>query len=224
MKVLVAVSDKSDGDMSIASSDLKSAYDAQYAFLKRYAISRDQTTRINLSYDTNNFCRYAIVDDASKGQGMYPSNDLPFFDGLVTTQPNHALFLLLADCVGAVIYDPDNKILMLSHLGRHSLEQDGFVQSVEFLKARFRSKPTNLKVWLSPAAGKEAYPMYNLGNKGLKEVIFEQIDRSGVMITNVKDNQSETTSDPNYFSHTMYVNGQQDTDGRQVMIAMMFED
>ena len=68
------------------------------------------------------------------------------------------------------------------------------------------------------------YPIYNLEGKGLKEVIFEQIYKSGVMISNVKDNQSETTTDPNYFSHTMYVNGQQDSDGRQVMIAMMFED
>ena len=224
MKVLVAVSDKSDGDMSITSSDIKSAYDAQYQFLKRYAITRDQTTKINLSYDSDNFCRYAIIDDNSKGLGMSPSNNTPIYDGLVVTRPNHALFLLLADCIGAVIYDPDNKILMLSHLGRHSLEQDGFVQSVEFLKTHFKSNPTSLKVWLSPAAGRDAYPIYNLGNKGLKEVIFEQIERSGVMINNVKDNQTETTSDPNYFSHTMYVKGQQDTDGRQVMVTMMFED
>jgi len=224
MKVLVAVSDKSDGDMSITSSDLKSSYKSQFEFLNRYAITVQQTTRINLSYETNNFCRYAIIDEDFKGLGMAPSSNIPTYDGLVVTRPNHALFLLLADCIGAVIFDPENQVMMLSHLGRHSLEQDGFIQSVEFLKTHFKSKPTRLKVWLSPAAGKDMYPIYNLKGKGLKEVIFEQIYKSGVMISNVKDNQSETTTDPNYFSHTMYVNGQQDADGRQVMIAMMFED
>ena len=224
MKVLVAVSDKSDGDMSITSSDLKSSYKSQFEFLNRYAITVQQTTRINLSYETNNFCRYAIIDEGFKGLGMAPSSNIPAYDGLVVTRPNHALFLLLADCIGAVIFDPENQVMMLSHLGRHSLEQDGFIQSVEFLKTHFKSKPTRLKVWLSPAAGKDMYPIYNLEGKGLKEVIFEQIYKSGVMISNVKDNQSETTTDPNYFSHTMYINGQQDSDGRQVMIAMMFED
>lgn len=223
MKTIVAYSDKSNGNMSYSSSPPEQARQNTDNFLKSYGTLPEQTTRINLSYDTQNFCRYRIIDDDQKGIGILSNENVPVSDAIIVTKPNHAIFLLLADCVGAVLFDPENNVLMLSHLGRHSLEQNGFYQSVEFLKARFNSRASHLKIWLSPSAGKDAYPLYNLGNKGLKEVLYEQIANSGVIISNVTDNQLETTSAPNLFSHTLFVNGKQEIDGRQAMVAMMFD-
>jgi len=223
MKTLVAFSNKSNGNMSFDSSPPEQARQNTDNFLKSYGILPEQTTRINLSYDTQNYCRYKIIDDDQKGIGVLSNVNVPVSDALIVTKPGHAIFLLLADCIGAAIFDPENNVLMLSHLGRHSLEQNGFYQSVEFLKVHFKSRPSHLKVWLSPSAGKDAYPLYSMDNKGLKEVVYEQIANSGVMISNVVDNQLETTSDPNLYSHTLFVSGKQEIDGRQAMVAMMFD-
>ena len=79
----------------------------------------------------------------------------------------------LADCIGAVLYDEEHGVLMMSHLGRHSLEHNGGVKSVSYLEENYSSNPAKLKVWLSAAVSKESYKIYALDHKGMKEVAFE---------------------------------------------------
>lgn len=189
-------------------------------WLKRNNLSLEDATRVHITYNGDDFCRYRVVASDDKGEGMSDGAG-ERADALVTTGINHALFLPIADCVATTLFDEENGVLMLSHLGRHSLEQNGGARSVEFLVKNFRSNPQNLKVWLSPAPNKEAYPIFKLNNQGMKEAVFEQLQRAGVRYENIIDNPADTATDDAYFSYSEFLKGNKPSEGRFAMVAMM---
>lgn len=189
-------------------------------FLKKHGIELNQTTRVQVTYDRDDYCQYVAVDDSHKGDGMHAESPL-VADALVTTDKNHALFLPVADCVGTVIYDPIHEVLMVSHLGRHSLTQKGGTKSVEYLVDHYGSKPRDLRIWTTPAPNKEAYPIWDLGNKGFKEALFEQLEGAGVLKENITDNPADTVTDKNYYSYSEFLKGNREEDGDYAIVAMM---
>ena len=193
------------------------------SWLSFVGIAIDDATRVSVTYGQPDYYRYSTLSAASKGMGMR-DNDIIISDALVVTKPGHALFLPVADCVATVLYDEEKSILMLSHLGRHSLEQDGGVKSVQYLVDTFGVNPENLKVWLSPTLNKEVYPIFALGNKGMKEVLYDQLAVAGVDSVNITDNTADTFTDPEYYSHSAYLQGNQEEDGRFAMVTMMVQD
>ena len=225
---LIALSTVADGNMYIPDNPTDpTVINNRQVFLSKVGLSLETTTRLNVNMlqratvtgDTN-FCRYAIVSDQDKGKGMR-DNDVIVADALVTTNPGHALFLPLADCIGTVFYDESQRVLMLSHLGRHSLEQNGTAASIQFLHDHFGCQPSDLSIWLTPAPSKEAYPIWTMNNKGMKEVIFEQFAAAGVHPYQIVDNPAETDKDPRFFSYTNYINGRSSDSGRHAMVAMI---
>jgi copper oxidase (laccase) domain-containing protein len=128
-----------------------------------------------VDYDTTNFARYAVVDDRDRGDGMAINHDTKTtrhtapHDALFTKTKKLGLFLPLADCLGAVIYDDEYGVLGVSHLGRQAAEQYGATKTIRYMVDNFGSNPAKLKIWLSPAAGKANYPLWNRNNMGLAE-------------------------------------------------------
>lgn len=189
-------------------------------FLKNLGITMDDTTRLKVDFNTDNFCRYIELSENDKGKGMR-DNELAEADAIVTTQSGHALMLPVADCVGTVLYDEAHHVLMVSHLGRHSLEQNGGKKSVEYLIKNYGSDPESLKVWLTPAAGKDVYPIWALDNKGMKEVTFEQLLAAGIKREHITDSPIDTDKDPLYFSYSEFLKGNRPEDGDHMIVAMM---
>ena len=221
MSIVFAVSTTADGSMLTRGDESnQTIINNRIAFLDRHKITIDQTTRVHVVYEGDNYCRYTEVSDDQKGDGMFGSNVVTA-DALITRSSNHALFLPLADCVGVAIYDPKNHILMVSHLGRHSIEQNGGQVSVDYLVNHYKCNPSDLKVFVSPAAGGDSYPLFSFGGRSLKDVLFEQLKLAGVKTSNITDNQADTALDNNYFSHSQYLAGVRDNDGRFALVAMM---
>lgn len=221
MDLAVFISTVADGNMLIP-DDRSNQEVAQNraTFLEKHDISPKHSTRVNVTYNTEDFCRYYQVDEQDFGRGMRVDDAQPA-DALVTTLTNHALFLPLADCVGTVLYDPAHHVLMLSHLGRHSVEQQGGTASVTYLQNTFGSNPAGLQIWLTPAPGKDAYPMWAFENRSIKDVVMEQLTLAGVKRENITDNSADTTKDTRYFSHSEFLAGRRDVDGRHAIVAMM---
>jgi len=221
MKIIVAISKVSDGNMSnsLVKTD-KKIIKNRTAFLAKNKIDIDQTTKVAIVYNGENYCRYFEVFEKDKGKGMEYS-DINAADALVTREINHALFLPIADCVGAVIYDPKIHILMVSHLGRHSLEQNGGYKSVKFLVDNYKCDPSKIFVWLTPAPGPESYPMHKFNNQSIKDVVFHQIQSAGILKNNITDNPADTSKDLGYFSHSEFLKGNRVVDGRFAIVAMM---
>jgi copper oxidase (laccase) domain-containing protein len=221
MSLLVVLSEVSDGSMYDPSDKSnKTIIDNRKRFLKEHSIKMQQTTRLDITYNEDDFCKYREVSSKDMGAGM---SDVNVFsaDALITRSTNHALFLPLADCVGTVIYDKRASILMLTHLGRQSVEQDGGRKSVEYLVTNYGSIAEDLLVWLAPAPGKEKYPLYAFDNRDFKEVVYEQLLSAGIQISNITDNQADTTKDPRYFSFSESLRGRTEKKGRHSILAMM---
>lgn len=214
------VSQIADGSMKYDDRTWDKPFDARKKFLKKFDILMHDTTLIDLDYTGKDYARYKIVSDEDKGDGII-RGATNACDALVTTKSDHALFLPLADCIGAVIHDPKKNILMLSHLGRHNLEQFGGIKSIEFLVENFHCDPKNLIVWLSPAAGKDNYPLFAFADRGMHEVATEQLLFAGIMPDNLTSSEIDTTKDTSYFSHSEFLKGNRDTDGRFAIVAVM---
>ncbi|MDB5187004.1 MAG: Protein of hypothetical function [Candidatus Saccharibacteria bacterium] len=220
--MVVGVSSVDDGNMRFASGDEDEVELNRINFLRQLDIDPTQATLAQVSYqDTTDFARYHVVDDENLGEGMLEPVSALHADALVAARPDHALFLPLADCAGAVIYDSQLKVMMVSHLGRHSVEQEGASRSVQYLIEEFGSAPTDLKIWLSPAVGSDSYPLRAFNNRSLHDVICEQLERAGVGLEQIELSDVDTADDDNYFSHSEYLAGNQMTDGRFAIVAMM---
>ena len=209
-----------DGSMKPVDGDDAIVVQNRAAFLNNQGIRPDDTILLHLTYGGDNYTRYLVVDDALKGDGIVRDSTIEV-DALVTTLPNHGLFLPLADCIGAVIHDPTKNILMLSHLGRHNLEQSGGTKSIEYLVEKFAIDPTDLTVWLSPAADKDNYPLFSFDNRSLHDVATEQLLAAGVSAQQISVSPVDTTIDKSYFSHSQFLAGNRDTDGRFAVVAIM---
>lgn len=219
--IVAAVSSTDDGNMKFGRGSDDDTRFNRTAFLQANDIELPQTTLLQVTYDTTDFCRYKIVDDEHQGEGMYESVSSLQADALVVTRPDHAIFMPLADCVGAIVYDPKSEIMMVSHLGRHSIEQRGATKSVQYLIDEFESNPADLQIWLSPAAGAENYPLEAFANRGMHQVVVGEFLALGVPFEQIEVSEVDTTESDAYFSHSEFKAGYRDFDGRFAIVAMM---
>ncbi len=221
MNLTTVISKVSDGNMLDSSDKLnKNIINNRRIFLEKNNIDIDQATRISTIYEGSDYRRYREVSNKDKGAGMYNGNVVTA-DALVTKKSNHALFLPIADCIGAVIFDPIKQILMLSHLGRHAIEQNGGLESIRFLENKYGCKSDDLLIFLTPAPGKDVYPLFAFENRSLKSVVVEQLQSAGVLLSHIKDNPSDTSKDSEYFSHSEFLKGNRKEDGRFAVVAMI---
>lgn len=219
--VVAAVSSVRDGNMKFGRGDDDATRHNRLRWLSSLGIPSDDATLVQVSYETDTFTRYRIVTEEDKGQGIDAPISRLAADALITTNAGHALFLPLADCVGAVVYDGLNHVLMVTHLGRHSIEEDGARASIAFLIDNFASDPADLTIWLSPSVGKHSYPLEKLNGKSLQEVAVEGFMEMGVLRTNIETSKTDTAKSQDYFSHSEYQRSNRDFDGRFAIVAMM---
>lgn len=221
MELAIFTSTVADGSMkSLGPSQDTEIAQNRRNFLARCGISPDTTTLVHLAYEGDTYCRYQTITRHHRGDGITRPASL-VVDALVTTKPDTALFLPLADCIGTVLYDPTCGVLMLSHLGRHNLEQYGGAKSVEYLISHHGVDPANLQVWLSPAAGQANYPLFAFDHRSLHDVAVEQLAAAGVPKQHIDVSPIDTTTDPNYFSHSQFVAGNRPADGRFAVVAIL---
>jgi copper oxidase (laccase) domain-containing protein len=155
-----------------------------------------------------------------KGDGITKESTVDA-DAVVVTQPNHGILLPLADCIGTVIYDSKQGIMMVSHLGRHNLEQDGGKRCIDYLIDEFGCVPQDLLVFMSPSAGKKNYPLYAFDNRGMNDVAIEQLQSAGVISDKITHSLVDTTTHPDFYSHSNYLRHKQAIDGRFAILAYL---
>lgn len=221
-RIIAALSSADDGNMSFLTGSQGKTLENRKDFLSNAGVDSDHATFMQIRYsDAEHFTRYVIANETHKKAGLEAAESSLVADAVVVTEPNHAVFLPLADCVGAVIYDPKKKILMVSHLGRHSTEEQGGVRSIEYLKDQFQSNANDILVWLSPAVGRDTYPLHKFDGDGLHDVLLSQFLDAGVPKTNIEICSKNTAVDEDYFSHSQHLLGNQDSNDRFAIAAMM---
>lgn len=220
--VVTAVSSTQDGNMKyLDSTTPQIEVDQNRAlFLKKQGIDPDQTVLIRTTYDGNNYTRYHEVKKSDHGQGITRPSQYNS-DSLATREKNVALFLPIADCIGGFVYDPARHVIMVMHLGRQATEQHGARKSIEFMRLQFGSNPKDLLVWLGPAPSEKTYPLYSFDSRSLHDINTEHLRSAGVDYAKITICRTDTIIDANYFSHSAFLKGKRETDGRYAVVAML---
>ena len=218
-RIMIAVSTVDDGTMKGAADEL-TIRDNRRNFLERQHLAPEHACIVRLEYAGDDYCRYHTVGTAHAGEGVTKESTV-VADALLTREKGITLFLPLADCVGAVIWDKDCTALVVSHLGRHNLEQDGGARSVEYFASQTGVSLKDIKVYLSPAAGKDSYPIHSLNGKGLQEAAIEQLMSAGIDRANIEVDERDTAKDEQLFSHSEFLKGNRSDDGRFAVFAML---
>lgn len=219
--VRAALSSRQDGNMKFGLESDEAVVKNRQQFLASIGIDPSHTTLVGITYATNDFTKYRTVTTKDKGQGIFTPSASDPVDALVTDQPGHALFLPIADCIGAVLYDSEHHVLMVSHLGRHSVEQSGAEKSATYLQNNFGTNTGDLQVWLSPGVGKTTYPLRMFQGRSLREVVTDQLVRAGVHLDHIQSDAIDTASSPDYYSHSEFLKGNQPGPARFAIVAEM---
>lgn len=221
-RIVAALSSANDGNMSHLTGVQGKTLENREKFLRNAGIDSHHTTFVQVKYsEAEHFTRYKIANETHKKAGLEMAESSFVADAVIVAKPHHAIFLPLADCAGAIIYDTKKKVLMVSHLGRHSTEEQGGTKSIEYLKNTFQSDANDILVWLSPAVGKETYPLTKFDGDGLHEVLLEQFIEAGVPKVNIEICEVNTATNKNYFSHSEHLRGNRSSNDRFAIAAMM---
>ncbi len=78
-------------------------------------------------------------------------------DGIITLEKQLFIFVKLADCTGILIYDPQNEIIAAVHSGWKGTSLNISGKCIRKLKDEFHSSPSELLVYISPAASGSNY-------------------------------------------------------------------
>nr|WP_269453764.1 esterase-like activity of phytase family protein [Pseudoclavibacter sp. 13-3] len=194
--------------------------------LRQAGLDPERTACVRISYDRSDFCEYREVDerDATRRETIaarFADDASTPCDALATGLPGAALLLPVADCMPVVAYDPEHRVVALTHLGRHSVEQLGGQRTVEWMQRRFGSDPAQLVVWLGPAPNGQSYPLHALGDRSFAEVVPQQLRDAGVKRRHVVESGIDTVSDARFFSHSEFLAGRQPVDGRYAVAVAM---
>ncbi len=208
------------GNLSVRFGQNEAVIEAKKAFLENYGIDLANCTQIEVEHDKNVW----IVDN--------PGDEIDC-DGLMIDKPGLGLFLLTADCLPVVIYDPLKRVLGLVHGGRAGLEKGVIEECLKVMEQRFGCDSPTLVVWIGPGIRKGSYVLANLdrldkdtwsgfveefeGKYTLDLVGFciDKLLKLGVKRKKIEDCGVDTVQDKRFFSHyRVNTLGSGDVEGR----------
>jgi len=78
-------------------------------------------------------------------------------DALITNQTNIMLTILTADCVPILLLDPKQKVISAIHAGWKGTKQEIVFKTIEKMKEKFNSNPSDIIAGVAPSIGKCCY-------------------------------------------------------------------
>jgi len=215
-KLIHAFSDKNDGDLSAKFSPESEVVLKRIKFLAKLNLTLEDCVKINVC-QSNKVIR---ADENLKGISLRDWTKAPNADGLVTNKKGTFLFLLTADCLPIIFYDPIREAVGLIHAGWKGTDLNIASRAVEKFVNLYKTNPKDLIVGFGPAARKDSYKKENPSQKddpkwkgfinpfkcNFYKVDFvglckKQLIDSGVLERNIFDSKIDTIKDNRFFSH-----------------------
>lgn len=203
-----------DGNLSFLWGDESDVLGNRKNFLKQLNINPENCAVMSI-FDDN---QITLIEAGTK-IGIGKDNRIPA-DALVTAQKNIFLFLLIADCLPVILYEPKFGILALAHCGWKSTNERLLGKLIDFLKEEFDINPKDLIVGIGPGIHKESYKYINPPQKQLpdwKDFLADlpdgktaidivgyskrQLVEVGVKEDNIEISDIDTVADTDFFSH-----------------------
>ncbi len=207
-------SDIKDGNMSFVWEKREKVMSNRKAFLDKLGIKSEDSVAMFLKHGTE----IMSVNEFSRGEDAIP------VDCLITKSKNVFLFVLTADCLPVIFYDPGKSILALAHLSRINTPKNFLLKIIQRMENEYGSKSENLIAAIGPCIHKESYVFSKeeLGKRIPDEKIFngfvadlpdgkksidllgynvEQMVLAGIKKENIEISEIDTAKNENFFSH-----------------------
>ncbi|MCX7842431.1 MAG: peptidoglycan editing factor PgeF [Clostridia bacterium] len=95
-----------------------------------------------------------VVGEQDRGKGIICESDIKGYDGLVTDRAGVVLVTFYADCVPVYFFDPEKRVIAVSHSGwRGTVKEIGAV-TVRKMAEVYGSNPANIEAAIGPSIAK----------------------------------------------------------------------
>jgi len=229
-----AISEVKDGNMSLSWEPKDEVVPARKRFLKAVGLELDEA--IGGRFDGSTDIVEAL-GSASGGRAMREALAKAPGDAVITNEKGLGIFVFLGDCPGAILYDPQQEILGIVHLSRHTSDLGIARKIVESMIAQ-GSDPADIVAWISPGIQPASYVFPTLPNdikmdwsdylikvdKGTAIDVSgfnrNEFIKAGLLASNIEVSPINTRQDRNYFSHRRSVE-ENEPEGRFAIVAVM---
>ncbi len=185
-------------------------------FLSKFGITMDSCICIWVQHKDE----VIVADKKTAGISIRDYKFAVKVDGLVTDKKELYLFLLVADCLPIIIYDPKKNIVGNIHAGWKGVDLEIAKKAIKRMRTEFGTNPVDVVVGIGPCARRESFIKENPGQKDdpkwqpymnkvgpyLYEVDLagftkKQLIDCGVAEENIFDCNVDTIKDDRFFSH-----------------------
>ena len=133
-------------------TDSPELVDKNYAILGRaLGVTRDNLFAIRQVHGS----RVAVAEDEMR-DGKNPPHVIEA-DAAITALTGVAVGVLTADCLPVLLYDPVKRVAGAAHAGWKGTEKEIGSKTVEAMRARFASRPEDIRAALGPCIGPCCY-------------------------------------------------------------------
>lgn len=109
-----------------------------------------------------------------------------YCDALITTMPNVFLAIAVADCVPIAMYDPVKNVVAAIHAGWRGTASKIVKKTIAKLLVQCESRPSDLRVFIGPSAGKCCYEVGNDVASQFPDAVSEPLE-NGKYLLDVKE-------------------------------------
>lgn len=160
-------------------------------FLKSLGLTLEDCVALNLKHTDT----VSVVGKSDRGKGMYSLESGDLADAMMTDDREVTLFLLTADCLPVVVFDPDHKAVAVAHVSKINAAKSFLQKVITKMKEVYGSDPASLQVYIGPCIHKENYD-FDLVSENIG-----QLTKAGVREESIEVNRVDTYTAIEYFSH-----------------------
>lgn len=205
-----------DGNMSFLLGSKKDVQENRRKFLVKLGIRLEECVALKAQHKD----KIVVVDKKFAGIGMTNTKDAIRADGLITNVRGLFLFLLIADCLPIIVFDPKKEVIGLIHAGWRSTTKKIITKVVKLMNEEYDSNPADLHVGIGPCIHKESYKFndpvqmtfkdwkpflvrYSGGLTGINLLGYNNylLKQSGVKDKNIFASKIDTATDKRFYSH-----------------------
>ncbi|MAG59573.1 hypothetical protein CMO96_02165 [Candidatus Woesebacteria bacterium] len=207
-------STRQDGNVSFRFGKEDEVLKNRENFLKQLSISPKNCVKMTLEHSTD----IEVVDKNHLGRGMFKEDSIGA-DALITKEKGIFLFVMVADCLPIILYDPPGEKVALVHAGWQGTDKK-FLEKVVQRFSDLGSNPADIIVGIGPGIHKESYihkdpeqkqkkdwePFLKDLDDGQTEIDIvgyniQQLVDSGVLKRNIEVSSIDTAKSKDFFSH-----------------------
>lgn len=219
-------STKADGNMSFKFGKREEVIKNREKFLSDLGIKLDSCVALVTQHKDE----IVIANRSLAGRGIREAEEAIPADGLITKEKNLYLFLLIADCLPIIMYDPKKEVVEIIHAGWKSTKARIALKAINKFKSEFNCEVQNIYVAIGPAIHKESYKFKDPAQRQLEDwkpylkdlpngetaidligYNVKQLKDAGVLPENIFVSDIDIAKSNNYFSH--YRDSQRNPDG-----------